>query len=765
MLACPTPVGVTFNPRAADPLFKNFHRAIRAVLALGLMLGASSVLAASVVTIIPKPQQMSVSDGHFVLDARTRIRAPHDKRGIEIANFLRAQILQQNGIRLRDSATGDDHRIVLQIDPAITGDEAYRLQITTQGIRITAAQDRGLFWGVQSLRQLLPLKSAAQVELPLVDIHDQPAFGYRGTMLDVSRHFYPVAFVKKQLDLLSYYKINTFHWHLTDDQGWRIEIKKYPRLTQVGAWRTEADGRRYGGFYTQAQIRDVVDYARQRNIMIIPEIEMPGHSTAALAAYPELSCTRQPLKVSTTWGVLKDIYCVGDDSTFTFLQNVIDEVIVLFPSPYVHIGGDEVPKDRWKVCASCQALMHAQGLKDEEGLQSYFIKRMHRYLESRGKTLIGWDEILEGGADKTAVIEVWRGDAEGNKALANGNRIINASPYYLDTAMAKLGTATMYRLDPAASFAAHRDQVLGAEAPLWSEYADPLNAETRLYPRLQAFAESLWTAGQRDDANYADFQRRLQAHYPQLDKLRVAYGAAESNVVDYTVALNAQRNGWQLRARHGLDGISNHYTVNGGEPDARSPGFLDSVDIRRPGIVKVAPYRDGRAYDHPQTFTLIGQLALGKPIRLGAPPKAPYNVATDQALLDGVLGGTDAEGGAWLGWQGTDMDATIDLGQPTSIHSIDARFLQDSESWILLPKRVLFSVSDDGQHWTTWHDGKLTADPEDIHASVRTVHFANPRSAKARYVRIDAVRYGALPPQHPGVGHEAWLFADEILIH
>jgi hexosaminidase len=745
-------------------MFTKIKRTVRAMLLPGLMLCASSVFAGTAVAIIPKPQQMTVGDGHFVLDAHAGISAPGSKRGIEIAEFLRSEVQQQIGVKLPIGSGTKEQRIVLQIDPAVAGDESYRLQVTAQGIRITASHDRGLFWGVQTLRQLLPTQRSTRVDIPLVDIRDQPAFGYRGTMLDVSRHFYPVAFVKKQLDLLSYYKINTFHWHLTDDQGWRIEIRKYPRLTEVGGWRIEADGKRYGGFYTQEQIRDVVDYARKRNIMVIPEIEMPGHSTAALAAYPELSCTRQPLPVATTWGVHKDIYCVGNEATFTFLQNVLDEVIALFPAPYVHIGGDEVPKDRWKDCASCQQLMHAQGLKDEEGLQSYFIKRMQRYLASKGKTLIGWDEILEGGADSTAVVEVWRGDDEGRKAIANGNRIINASPYYLDTPVPKLGTAAVYRLDPAAGFTAHREQVLGAEAPLWSEHADPLNAEARLYPRLQALAESLWTAGQRSDSDYADFQRRLLVQYPKLDALQIGYSPAEANIVDYTVSLNAQHNGWRLSANRGFPDLRNRYTINAGDPDSRSPGFFDSVDIRQAGVLRVTPFRHGRAYDHPRSFTLIGQLALGKSIRLAQPPKPPYDGFANQALLDGVLGESDTKDGTWVGWEGNDMDATVDLEKSTTIHSIDIRFMQQSDSWILPPKQVTFSVSADGRHWTQLKAETIPVDPTDFRPSMRTVHFAGSQAATARYVRVEAVGYGLLPAQHPGAGHQAWIFTDEILI-
>ncbi|MDE2087449.1 MAG: beta-N-acetylhexosaminidase, partial [Xanthomonadaceae bacterium] len=329
------------------------------MLGLCLLIPAAATAA---VSIIPQPQHLQREPGSYRLDARTRVEAPNDARGREIAAFLRDAIRAQTGVAVREGV--GTHAIELKLDPAVQGEEAYRLAVTPEQVTISASTDKGLFWGVQTLRQLLPLSKAAPVEIPDVRIEDAPAYAWRGVMLDVSRHFYPVSFIEKQLDLLSYYKINTFHWHLTDDQGWRIQIKRYPKLTRVGAWRTEADGTRYGGFYTQAQIRAVVDYARLRNITVIPEIEMPGHSVAAIAAYPELSCDKKQVAVTTAWGVHKNIDCVGDEGTFSFLEHVLDEVLPLFPSPYVHIGGDETPKVAWHECASCQALMHRLGLKD-----------------------------------------------------------------------------------------------------------------------------------------------------------------------------------------------------------------------------------------------------------------------------------------------------------------------------------------------------------------------------------------------------------------
>ncbi|GLQ45876.1 beta-N-acetylhexosaminidase [Dyella lipolytica] len=735
---------------------------------LGASVLMTSFCASAEISIIPEPQHIEAGQGSYRLDANTGIDAPSDARAHEIVSFLRDAVRVQTGIRLSESKHA--HGIVLAIDPTVKGDEAYLLSVTSRGVIIQASTDKGLFWGVQTLRQLLPLQHGAPGTIPAVQIEDAPAFTYRGFMLDVGRHFYPVSFIKKQLDLLSYYKINTFHWHLTEDQGWRLQINHYPKLTDVGAWRTEDDGSRYGGFYTQADIRDVVNYARQRNITVIPEIEMPGHSVAALVSYPELSCTKQSLTVPTTWGVFKDIDCVGDKSTFTFLQNVLDEVITLFPSPYVHIGGDETPKDRWKDCASCQALMHEQGLKDEEGLQSYFIRHIQSYLAGKGKTLIGWDEILEGGADKNAIIEIWRGDDEARKALENGNRVIIAGPFYLDAPLDKLTVQNIYRTDithsstPAddAAFVAHRAQILGAEAPLWSERANPFNAESKIYPRMQAFAENLWRGGMHDDAAYADFKQRLQAQYPWLDAQQVAYGPEEQPVVDYSVIVNAHHDGWQLQAKRGFADLHNHYTTDGTEPTAESPSFDDAVGLKQAGTVKVVPFRKGLRYDNATSMTLVDNLALGHPITFAQPPSSSY--APGDVLVDGVTGSVDFHDNRWAAWHDSNLDATIDLQQDIPVHAISIGFLLAPESRVLLPKQVVLSVSSDGKHWTQIYKDALTADLSSSVQRVERIRFSPTKPVVARYVRITADKSDSVPATFPRGATDIWLFADEVLI-
>lgn len=713
--------------------------------------------------VIPLPQQIEAGQGHFTLNREVRIVAPGDRRAQEIARFLRDAIHDQNGIELHIGTRATARSIALRTDPSVHGDEAYRLTITPQQVVIAAASDRGLFWGVQTLRQLMPLGHHAALTLPALRIEDAPRYAWRGVMLDVSRHFIPVSLVKQQIDLMSRYKLNVLHWHLTDDQGWRIQIRKYPRLTSVGAWRTEADGSRSGGFYTQQQIRDVVEYARQRNVMIVPEIEMPGHASAAVAAYPWLSCPKQPIPVPRTWGVFADIFCAGDETTFTFLHDVLDEVTELFPSPYIHIGGDEVPKQQWAQSTSSQQLMHDQHLTGVDALQSWFVQRIQRDLEARGKTLIGWDEILEGGADRNAIVEMWRGDAEAAKALANGNRLIVAGPFYLDTSIDQLTTQDIYRINPFSSpaFAGHQDQVLGAEAPLWSEYVTPRNLEAMLYPRVLALAERLWNPDAHD---YADFQQRLRAQYPWMDAQHIAYGPEDRDLVDDKFDYNPTQHRWRLRAARGFDDLELHYTVDGSEPTAQSPAFGDVLDRYTAATLKVTPYRHGVPYLTPRTFRVVDNQALGKPITYLTAPDAHY-AGTPTQLVDGVIGSDDDyNDGLWVGWRGADLDATIDLQPAKPFHTIQVRFLQQSGSWALLPRRVSFAVSDDGKTWRTLQSTPIDVQPMDLRVIVRTVRFDAATPVTARYLRVTAQNYGLLPVGHEGAGKPAFLFTDEILV-
>ena len=406
--------------------------------------------------------------------------------------------------------------------------EAYQIQVKSNRIVIGTNSESGVFYAAQTLRQMIPnIRRAKVIQIPVCQIDDAPRFKYRGMHLDVCRHFYSVEFVKKYLDLMARYKLNTFHWHLTEDQGWRIEIKKYPQLTEIGGWRIEEDGSRYGGFYTQDEIREVVKYAAERQIIIIPEIEMPGHSRAALAAYPQFSCSGKRLPVANQWGVFEHVYCAGNDSVFTFLENVLDEVIDLFPGTYIHIGGDECPKAAWRSCAKCQARMKAEGLSNEHELQSYFIKRIEKYLVAKGRKLIGWDEILEGGLAPEATVMSWRGIRGGIAAAKQQHNVIMTpgSHCYFDHYQADrryepkaIGGYTslkkMYSYEPVPQELTQEESrfILGAQANLWTEYIPTENyLEYMLLPRMLALSEVNWT--QPENKSWEDFQRRLQPQF------------------------------------------------------------------------------------------------------------------------------------------------------------------------------------------------------------------------------------------------------------
>lgn len=496
-------------------------------------------------SIVPRPAALELLDGQFSLSAAVPIVIDRDDPQVRLvagalSDALRTVTGQAPEIRTAAPATGTVAvRLVQTPGDAALGPEGYELTIRPEGISLRASEPRGLFWGVQTIRQLLPPSEggAAPTALPALRIVDRPRYAWRGMHLDVCRHMFPVAFVKRYIDLMALHKMNTFHWHLTEDQGWRIEIKKYPKLTEIAAWRLE-QGRKYGGFYTQAQVREVVAYAAARFITVVPEIEMPGHSRAALAAYPELSCTGGPFEVATTWGVFEDVFCAGNEATFTFLEDVLAEVIDLFPGPYLHIGGDECPKARWKACPKCQARIQAEGLADEDELQSYFIKRIATWLDARGKRLVGWDEILEGGLAPSATVMSWRGTQGGIAAARLGHNVVMTpmSPCYFnypqtaepgepghrDGTLVRLRDVYAFEPTPANLTPDQARHVLGAQGNLWSEFiATPQEAEYMAFPRLCALAETVWTPPQR--RAWDDFARRLTEHRRRLDALGVRY--------------------------------------------------------------------------------------------------------------------------------------------------------------------------------------------------------------------------------------------------
>jgi hexosaminidase len=543
--------------------------------------------------IIPAPVSVQKQAGTFVLSQETVIQADTvtNKAVRFLADYLQNKYAFRNKLQANTGTAAGNAIILTSTGTEGLPAEDYRLTIAPNQVTI-AGRGAGLFYGIQTLIQLLPLERTGTAKLPCARIEDFPRFGYRGMHLDVCRHFFSVEFVKRYLDLMAAYKLNTFHWHLTDDQGWRIEIKKYPRLTQVGSQRAETlignyhdrmpqqfDNTPYGGYYTQDQIREVIQYAASKYITIIPEIEMPGHAMAALAAYPELSCDPNlEYKVSGTWGVFNNIFC-PTEKTFTFLQDVLSEVIDLFPSKYIHIGGDEAPKVVWKSSPEAQAIIKRLKLKDEHGLQSYFIQRMEKFVNSKGRSIIGWDEILEGGLAPNATVMSWRGEAGGIAAAKQGHNVImtpSSSALYFDHSQARsdleplgiggfapLSKVYSYNPTPAALTPAQNKFILGVQANLWTEYiATEKKVEYLLLPRLLALSEVAWTP--LANKNYTDFsETRVPRHLAWFDKngfnyrVPVAIGAKDTSytATQLTVDLKTP-----------VDGAIIYYTIDGYTP-------------------------------------------------------------------------------------------------------------------------------------------------------------------------------------------------------
>jgi hexosaminidase len=509
--------------------------------------------------LIPEPWQVSTGKGHFVLTDKIILLNRAGPAAEPILNRFQQHLEQVYSISVAirpagESASGPGViEWILDADDLSLQDEAYRLEADRQNIRITAGSAAGLFYGTMTLQQLMPPEKRRKLNVPAVTITDKPRFRWRGMHLDVCRHFFPVAFIKKYLDILAMHKMNMFHWHLTEDQGWRIEISQYPRLTEIGAWRVDREYQpwnerippepdekaTYGGFYTQEEIREVVQYAADRFITVVPEIEMPGHALAALAAYPELSCTGGPFYVMPgSYWPIDDIYCAGKECTFKFLENVLTEVAELFPGPYVHIGGDEAGKANWEKCSDCQMRIKNEGLHNEHELQSYFIKRIEQFLATKQKKLIGWDEILEGGLAPQATVMSWRGMEGGIEASKAGHDVVMSptAHCYLDYYQSAdkehepvaiggyLPLDTVYTFEPMPpDLEADKQQhILGAQGNVWTEYMPNGNhVEYMALPRLCALAEVVWTAPEKRDLT--GFKNRLKGHYKRLDMLDINY--------------------------------------------------------------------------------------------------------------------------------------------------------------------------------------------------------------------------------------------------
>jgi hexosaminidase len=735
--------------------------------------------AQSTVPLIPKPNYLLLEKApSFSLTNQTVLIAP--KGNLEI-QYLKEIIQRQLGYELAINSVASKSKncIELNLNPNLkTDSEEYKIVVNSKKIQIEAANSEGLFYGIQTLNQLLDYYSNKQI--PALKIVDQPKFKWRGMHLDVARHFFSKSDIKKYIDYLALYKMNVFHWHLTDDQGWRIEIKKYPKLTSSGAFRKESmvghyneqrfDGKPYGGFYTQDDIKEIVAYAKQRHITVVPEIEMPGHAMAALAAYPEYSCTGGPFEVATKWGVLDDVFC-PNENTLHFLKEVLDEVLPLFPSEYIHIGGDECPKTRWKQCTKCQALIHREGLKDEHELQSYFISQIEKYINSKGKKIIGWDEILEGGLAPNAAVMSWRG-TEGGIAAAKAKHYVVMSPgshCYFDHYQGEQKTEplaiggytpleTVYEFNPIPAELIDEESkyILGAQGNVWTEYMEDFaKVEYMAMPRMAALAEVLW--GKDASSNYTDFKGRLLQHFSLLDKMKVNYSKALFEVKAKISATENHLLQVELIAANATSSI--YYTLDGTQPTNKSLLYTKPILIKKNTLLKAASFEAGiqKSAVLEQKFEM--HLATGATVTLDEAPSNSYKANGAFSLVDGMYGDRGKIGRDWLGFSGKDVLATIDLGSVKSIHTLLIDVLSSSASWIYYPKQITISYSENG---TDYYD-EQTISGQEIEDFKGFVKVAVSR-ASARYIKVSAINQGIIQEGNPGAGEPAWLFIDEIKV-
>jgi hexosaminidase len=751
--------------------------------------------------IIPQPVSINKNSGEFIISKNTVIVA-NDETDRKTAALLNEYLQTFYGLKLDiDRKEGRDY-IRLSTRNFIQAPEkdAYQLQVNQDGVNIEGDTHAGTFYGMQSLIQLLPVHNNKNnknltIGVPLVSINDSPRFKYRGMHLDVARHFFPVSFVKKYIDYLAQHKINYFHWHLTDDQGWRIEIKKYPALVDVASCRngtivgrypgTKNDNEKYCGYYTQDEVKDIVQYAADRHITVVPEIEMPGHASAAIAAYPWLSCfpekeTNIPShpseeskklkgkKVQETWGVFEDIFCAGKESTFIFLENVLEEVLSLFPSQYIHVGGDEAPKSHWKKCSACQARIKNEGLKDEHQLQSYFIQRMEKFLNNKGRILIGWDEILEGGLAPNAVVMSWRGESGGIAAAKENHYVIMTpqKPVYFDHAQTRtedsvviggfnpLEAVYQYEPIPAELTGDQGKYVLGAQANVWTEYIKyPSRVEYTIFPRMSALSEVLWT--DENKKNWNQFEKKLQTQFKRYDQWGANYSKAYYDVkLSFLPTPNNQGVTLKMKPRDNA-GVLQYKINNGGAVKYTTPVLLN-----KSGDILVSYYRNDNLINS-IPFTFSYNIATGKKITI---KKAPTQQYPGQGGAFGLVNGIWSKKGLshpdWLGWIGDDIEATIDLGKQEKISSVKMHTLNQNGSWIYLPSYIEVFTSTDGKVF------KSQGRSNDFVKDTLTMGFMNVNfnPVTTRFVKLIAKNYGLIPEGQPGAGNKAWIFADEIQI-
>ena len=744
--------------------------------------------------VVPMPLEINTTQqASFLLKSGVTVYYPAGNEKMQRnAEFLASYVKAQTGIELQVQAgEGGKGGIVLQLGLANDNPEAYQLKVDASQVVISSPSEAGVFYGIQTLRKAVDVAEGSNVELPAVEINDQPRFGYRGMMLDVGRHFFSMDEIKTYIDMMALHNINRFHWHLSEDQGWRIEIKKYPKLTEIGSMRKETvighnsgkyDGKPYGGFYTQEQAKEIVAYAAERYITVIPEIDLPGHMQAALAAYPELGCTGGPYEVWTQWGVSDNVLCAGNDQTIQFIKDVLAEIVEIFPSEYIHVGGDECPKVKWSTCPKCQARIKALGLKSdnkhtkEERLQSYVIHEAEEFLNSKGRKMIGWDETLEGGLAPNATVMSWRGEAGGIEAAKQHHDVVMTPNTYLyfdyyqskDTETEPMAIGgylpieRVYSYEPMPKSLSPEEQkyIVGVQANLWTEYIpDFKQVQYMVLPRMAALSESQWCAPEKK--NYEAFLQRVSRLVNIYAKNGWNYA---THIFDVMLDLKPNTETGTLDAvARTIDNAPIYYTLDGSEPTTASEKYTDVIKIDKPCTLRTVAIRPSGSSKITKDEISFSKSSM-KPITMLQPINKQYEFSGATVLVDGMTGNMNYKTGRWISFYTNDLEAVIDLKEATEISSMTLHTCVEKGDWIFDTRGITVSVSDDNQTFkevaSEAYPAMKESDPNQIYT-----HELKFDPVKTRYVKVKALSEQKIPSWHGGKGNPGFLFVDEIILN
>ena len=744
--------------------------------------------------VVPMPLEINTTQqASFLLKSGVTVYYPAGNEKMQRnAEFLASYVKAQTGIELQVQAgEGGKGGIVLQLGLANDNPEAYQLKVDASQVVISSPSEAGVFYGIQTLRKAVDVAEGSNVELPAVEIKDQPRFGYRGMMLDVGRHFFSMDEIKTYIDMMALHNINRFHWHLSEDQGWRIEIKKYPKLTEIGSMRKETvighnsgkyDGKPYGGSYTQEQAKEIVAYAAERYITVIPEIDLPGHMQAALAAYPELGCTGGPYEVWTQWGVSDNVLCAGNDQTIQFIKDVLAEIVEIFPSEYIHVGGDECPKVKWSTCPKCQARIKALGLKSdnkhtkEERLQSYVIHEAEEFLNSKGRKMIGWDETLEGGLAPNATVMSWRGEAGGIEAAKQHHDVVMTPNTYLyfdyyqskDTETEPMAIGgylpieRVYSYEPMPKSLSPEEQkyIVGVQANLWTEYIpDFKQVQYMVLPRMAALSESQWCAPEKK--NYEAFLQRVSRLVNIYAKNGWNYA---THIFDVMLDLKPNTETGTLDAvARTIDNAPIYYTLDGSEPTTASEKYTDVIKIDKPCTLRTVAIRPSGSSKITKDEISFSKSSM-KPITMLQPINKQYEFSGATVLVDGMTGNMNYKTGRWIAFYTNDLEAVIDLKEATEISSMTLHTCVEKGDWIFDTRGITVSVSDDNQTFkevaSEAYPAMKESDPNQIYT-----HELKFDPVKTRYVKVKALSEQKIPSWHGGKGNPGFLFVDEIILN